>query len=339
MVKIHFLNVGHGDCSIIEHASGRLTMIDINNACSLDEDSRREIAAAYGITGVDYLAKKIVAERLGRSFRKTYLREAGYDIELTDPVDYFKAVLPNRDIFRFILTHADLDHMRGLVRLRHEKVDILNFWDTAHLKSITDFQNNDEAEWNEYQRLRRSANMPQVLRLTRGEDNKYWNQDDAGGDGDGLYILAPTAELQKAANAPDDPNAHSYVLMLIYAGVRVVFGGDATEAVWESVYRWLGKNLKCHVLKASHHGRDSGCHSNAIAAMHPDYTIVSVGTKPETDASNKYRGCTTKGVWSTRWHGNILVTIKDDGTYSIDSDRQRRDRLARLAAVLGTRMS
>ena len=49
MVKIHFLNVGHGDCTIIEHASGNLTMLDINNADQLDDDSRKELAEAYGI--------------------------------------------------------------------------------------------------------------------------------------------------------------------------------------------------------------------------------------------------------------------------------------------------
>jgi beta-lactamase superfamily II metal-dependent hydrolase len=268
-------------------------MIDINNGCSLDEDSRREIAAAYGITGLDYLGKKLVAQRFGHSFRKTYLRGAGYDIDLTDPVEYYKGHFANRPIFRFILSHPDLDHMRGLVRLRQEKIEIFNFWDTGHEKSITDFQGGDEAEWKEYQRLRQSTQAPKVFRPTRGTKNKYWNQDDAGGDGDGLYILAPTPELQKAENADDDPNAHSYVLMLIQAGTRVVFGGDATEAVWESIYQAFGKNLKCHILKASHHGRDSGCHSNAMSAMHPDYTIVSVGTKPETDATNNYRRCTT----------------------------------------------
>ena len=44
MVKIHFLNVGHGDCTIIEHHSERVTMIDINNSQTLDDDSDIEIA-------------------------------------------------------------------------------------------------------------------------------------------------------------------------------------------------------------------------------------------------------------------------------------------------------
>jgi hypothetical protein len=84
MVSVHFLNVGHGDCTIIEHASGHITMVDINNSDALDDDTRRELAQAFGITGATYAAKQAVAEALGQSFRKLYLTEAGYDIGLTD---------------------------------------------------------------------------------------------------------------------------------------------------------------------------------------------------------------------------------------------------------------
>ncbi len=66
------------------------------------------------------------------------------------------------------------------------------------------------------------------------------------------------------------------------------------------------------MLKASHHGRDTGYHQAAVKLMSPEYTIVSVGTKPDTDASNKYRQY-IDNVWSTRWRGNISVMINDQG--------------------------
>lgn len=43
MLRIHFLNVGHGDCTIISHPSGRLTMIDINNSQDYDSESFQEL--------------------------------------------------------------------------------------------------------------------------------------------------------------------------------------------------------------------------------------------------------------------------------------------------------
>ena len=44
MLKVHFLNVGHGDCTIIEHSNGNLTVIDINNAKDLDITTQQELS-------------------------------------------------------------------------------------------------------------------------------------------------------------------------------------------------------------------------------------------------------------------------------------------------------
>jgi beta-lactamase superfamily II metal-dependent hydrolase len=320
MTSIHFLNVGHGDCTIIEHASGRITMVDINNSDSLDGDTRREIAEEYGITGIDYATKTYLADLLGESFRRKYLAEFGYNIPLTDPVDYLRFHWPGRPIFRYIQTHPDCDHLRGLERLRQEGIPILNFWDTSHSRTITDLKGSDEAEWKEYQRLRFSTENPKVLRLNRDTaHNKYWNQDDEGGSGDGIYVLAPTPELTNAANKSDDPNAHSYALWLQYGNYKVVLGGDCDESAWQSIWHKYGSNLGCNVLKASHHGRLSGFHLESVKAMNPEFTIVSVGKRPSTDASNRYRIYTSKKVWSTRWRGNMVLTINDSGAATISS--------------------
>ena len=63
MLRVHFLNVGHGDCTLIQHDSGRLTMVDINTSQEYDPDSFNELwaeearkqynplAAGFGIGG------------------------------------------------------------------------------------------------------------------------------------------------------------------------------------------------------------------------------------------------------------------------------------------------
>ena len=56
--------------------------------------------------------------------------------------------------------------------------------------------------------------------------------------------------------------------------------------------------------------------------MAPTYTIVSVGKKPETDASNKYRNY-SKHVWSTRWKGNIVATLNEKGLVDIKPQHNR----------------
>jgi competence protein ComEC len=45
----------------------------------------------------------------------------------------------------------------------------------------------------------------------------------------------------------------------------------------------------------------------------PRITFVSVGRKPDTDASSKYRQQCDR-VASTRYHGNIELRINDNGS-------------------------
>ena len=116
-VQIHFLNVGHGDCTIIEHGSGNLTMIDINNGEGIDFDSLTELANAHRVKiDLGYLLAPIPA-----------LGAAGYNTGLTDPVTFLQQNYPGRKIFRYIQTHPDLDHMRGLAALREAGIGITNF--------------------------------------------------------------------------------------------------------------------------------------------------------------------------------------------------------------------
>ncbi|BAF60582.1 predicted hydrolase [Pelotomaculum thermopropionicum SI] len=321
MLKVHFLNVGHGDCTIIMHPFGRLTMIDINNGTELDSISANEILDFFTQSKED-LKRRLIAERLGIS-KSRQLVEAGYDIQLTNPIEFLKQQYPNNSIFRYIQTHPDLDHMRGLVALREVGIQIWNFWDTKHNK-IPDFQwESDEEEWEEYKAFRTGKRGAKVLYLYRGARGIYYNQEPEGVDGgDGLEILSPTSELVEAANEAGNTNNLSYVLRLTYKGIRIIFGGDAEKEAWDSIVGHYGEGLKCHVLKASHHGRETGYHQEAVKLMNPQYTIVSVGKKPDTDASNKYRQYSDY-VWSTRWKGNITLTIDSNGKATIESEYDR----------------
>ena len=126
----------------------------------------------------------------------------------------------------------------------------------------------------------------------------------------------------KEVQANGKTNNLSYVLKVSHAGIQIVLAGDAEEDAWKSMVDYYGEDLKCDVLKASHHGRDSGYYQEAVKLMNPQYTIVSVGKKPETDASNKYRQYTTDSVWSTRWKGTITVTVDSSGKGTINSAKR-----------------
>lgn len=333
--EIHMLNVGHGDCSIIKHSSGRITMIDINNGQKYDTTTEAELA----VQGILRGSQAHTLAFLGAASQSPTLlfQPPPVAAELTCPIDYFQRNFKGEPIYRFILTHPDMDHIRGLSTLLDSGVKIVNFWDTHHEIEKDSFKSEaDNADWYAYQKLRSGTAGTKVFRPFRGDSNKYWNMDDEGGRGDGLTILAPTLELRDAAIQAEDPNAHSFVIHLNADGTSVIFGGDATQNVMQDVFNTYGANLKCHIYNAAHHGRDSGYLAAAVSAMAPEYTLVSVGKKPKTDASNKYynlaRGWGGK-VWSTRFKGDFLIKIQGAGLYTINGELSPATIKARAAMI------
>jgi beta-lactamase superfamily II metal-dependent hydrolase len=238
--------------------------------------------------------------------------------ELTDPIAFLRATYPNEKLWRFVLTHPDLDHMRGLKRL-HDVIGFHVFWDTNHTKPTPEYRSGDDkVDWEFYQTLR---NDPRRRRYHRGDALFAFAADEYGNPGgDNIQILSPTPALLQACDAAEKSNDLSIVLRLWHAGKSVLLPGDAEKAAWESMTAHFGPSLKSDYLKASHHGRDTGYNLDAVKLVAPAITFVSVGRKPDTDASSKYRQQCNK-VASTRYHGNMELRIHDDSRVEWFVDR------------------
>jgi beta-lactamase superfamily II metal-dependent hydrolase len=304
-LRLHFLNVGHGDCTLVELPSGRLMMIDISNSKSLPETDIDALAAHEGLSTYDFRYRSLYQGM--RSW------ESYYESLLVDPVDYYNDHFDGQSIFRYIQSHPDMDHMTGLHRFFwQEKIPLGCFWDMNHHKKIEDFTSPrfSEVDWRAYE-VMRGGEGPDgsdlvVIRNLRRYTGQYWTDDN-------IEVLSPTTELITICDKNDNYNDCSYVFKVNYGGRSVILPGDAEAAAWSSMLDDLGPYaLKCDVLKAAHHGRESGYHEEAVNAMSPDVVICSVGKKPETDASDEYASHGAE-VFSTRYHGTITVTIWDDG--------------------------
>ena len=313
-LKAHFLNVGRGDCTIIEFPSGRVAVVDIYNLKALDEDTSLELLAE----NIEHIKK--VAELAGTSMKSAavaFLKKASE--QLTDPLEYYDTYIGEyKDIFRFIITHPDMDHMTGLYRLHEQEPvkDIWNFWHTGYEDfnlADTDWSDSygyDERDWETYKELRTSTNLPKALKKQRGSTGEFWTED-------GIEIWAPTPELEKLAIEKDKPNIISMVLKISYQDRSIMLGGDATsEETWPTIWPYTPMS-NIDILKASHHGRKSGYYQKAVEEMAPKLTITSVGNERKHDATENYRKYSDYTV-SLRKSGDITVTIEDDGslTYS-----------------------
>ena len=186
MARVHFLNVGDGDCIIIEHASGRITMMDI---CSGNLVTSREAA----------LTKALQLSTVRGNFRMCQFPN--------NPIDYLRQISASQ-VFRFILSHPDMDHMDGFDNL-FTKTTIVNYWDSGVRKPKPDFAGSpyNEADWDRHIAVRDGQTNITALTVRAGNSFRYANkEEDGSAGGDGLHILAPSVDLVQEANESGDPH-------------------------------------------------------------------------------------------------------------------------------------
>ncbi len=129
MAIIHFLNVLEGDCNIIQHDSGRVTVIDVSNA---DDGKDTEKEKAVKNSGA---RKAMYSNMLLPAGKKDFGQKKIPD----NPITYLNRMMTSNSVFRFIVTHPDMDHLDG-IRDFFSAFNVANVWDTANKKEAADFE-------------------------------------------------------------------------------------------------------------------------------------------------------------------------------------------------------
>lgn len=270
MPQVHFLNVRDGDCNVIQHVNGHVTVIDVCNA-----------APVVMIPDIPVIMAPKVSLRTLLGGPPPLPGDFGQKDFPVNPIEYLK----ERDIthvFRFILTHPDMDHMDG-VKEFFKQFSPTNFWDTNNNKAI-DWNKKphgkfNEADWKFYLSLRdgpKDRENPTRLTLYSDSRGQYYNVAADGSDGgDGLHILAPAPELVKDANLDGkDYHGCSYVILYKTCGRRILFGGDSHDDTWEHILANHKKDVTdVDVLIAPHHGRSSDRSYDFLDVVNPAFTL------------------------------------------------------------------
>ncbi|RXK61777.1 MBL fold metallo-hydrolase [Lacibacter luteus] len=264
MSVIHFLNVLEGDCNIIQHDTRRVSVIDVSNAYNdIDTEEERRVKASE-VRKIMRLRTQVPTDKIDYGQKKTP----------DNPILYLKKYGIS-DIFRFIITHPDMDHLDGIQDL-YSEFSITNTWDTDNKKSIdadANFAGYNKEDWQFYRKLRNGqVNTTKRLTYFAKNDNLYYNEDN-------LKILCPTPELLRNANECGNYNDSSYVLLYTPPKSnggkwKFLFAGDSEDNSWEYILSNHKEDVaNVDVLFAPHHGRDSGRSYEFLKTVKPKVTL------------------------------------------------------------------
>lgn len=167
-----------------------------------------------------------------------------------------KDVSKTKGMRRFICTHPDEDHFKGIEKL-DKKFPIANFYcvkNKAQKADLTD-------SFLHYRALRDGG---KAFYLEKGAKRKWLNQGDEGRGSSGLQILWPDTsnasfkEALRKCDAGESFNNVSCVLRYsVSGGASFLWLGDLETDFMESIVDDI-ELTKTTVVFASHHGRASG---------------------------------------------------------------------------------
>ncbi|WP_439952285.1 DNA internalization-related competence protein ComEC/Rec2 [Effusibacillus lacus] len=249
-LRVTFLDVGQGDSALIETPSGMTILVDGGGIPS------------YFESDFD------VGERIVLPF----LRHRG-----VGTLDYV------------IATHADEDHVRGLLAiLKHVKVRNL----------IVSGYPDDSPFYQEILETARSRGTP----IYQAQAGIGWQLE----PGVAWRFLNPAVFHQGTRS---DSNSNSVVFQLEFGSRRFLFTGDIEGETEPDILPFV---QPVDVLKVAHHGSHYSTTPEFLAKVRPRYAIISAGKRnvyhhPHRDVLNRLAGVGAQ-VYRTDRHGAVTVT-------------------------------
>ena len=209
-------------------------------------------------------------------------------------IDEINNKAKNKRITRFISTHPDDDHIKGLKKYR-EEIGITNFYCVKNEATKED----ETEDFNEYSSLRDGNKH---FYLEKGCSRKWMNQEGEDDTGvkigsSGLFVLWPILSneyfkdaLEKAKNGESPNNISPIIKYSIENGAKILWFGDLEKEFMENIKDELNIE-KADIIFAPHHGRDSGkIPKEILDKINPK--LIIIGEAP-SEYLNYYSGYNT----------------------------------------------
>ena len=214
-------------------------------------------------------------QRIGEAVVSAFLWEKGYAT-----IDYILA------------THADADHIQGLTDVaKNFQVKYAFFGRTPA----------NDADFAELADVLQKKKIPYAT-VSRGDEMNV--------DGVSVQFLSPEAD--DSPNAVSDNN-HSVVLRVVYGSKKILLTGDIEKAAENNL---LARSdlLAADIIKVPHHGSRTSSTEPFVAAVKPQFAVISVGKHSPFGHPN--------AEVVDRWQvaGSAVLKTGELGTISVSTD-------------------
>ena len=282
-LRIHFIDVGQGDCTVVEFPDGSVMIADGGDGSAASDRAVLAYCCALGVDTFDVL----------------------------------------------LLTHPDTDHCGGLAEVLRtfgaERIFLPFRAPAEGEEAYAEFVAAAEASGAELTCAQ--ALLPLLFE-----------------GGYGMFLSPFSPEVRPL---PEEDNDASAVLYIEYAGRRFLMTGDASSSVEEEIadaflltegeafsrtVRSGGEEVVLSpdlsgidFLKAGHHGSSSSSCAAFLGLCRPREVFFSCGAgngygHPNLSALSRVRAASPEaGLWRTDELGNILLTLRADGSYTVEA--------------------
>ena len=223
-----------------------------------------------------------------------------------DILDEIETESAGRGIKRFISTHPDDDHIKGLVEYDN-KFGILNFY---RVDNNTTKKGTETDDFKRYKKLRDDSKKS--FELKKGCKRKWMNESDDERKSSGLSCLWPLTDNEKYQEALDtaanggSPNNISPAVRYGTEGFSFLWMGDMEKEMQEEFDANV-TNEHTTIVFAPHHGRKTGhIPKSLMDKLTPKLVIVGEAPSDELDYYSGYDTITQNTA------GDILFETKGD---------------------------
>lgn len=288
-LKINFLDVGQGDCIIIQLPDGKNMIID-SGQYEKAQEAITQFTTQNKITTFDYLL-------LTHADR--------------DHVDKMSWVIDTYDI-KYIFrpnNYSDNTISKDLPSVFNTKTEGGLVVDT---KAYANFMVSAYNEGCTVEIFNKDSDFTNTIKYN-GESLLYT-----------FDFLTPVADRDKIVYK--DRNNYSPIMMLTYGDTKIMFTGDAEEEMLEEYVSTYGSQNNVDILKVGHHGSENATTSEFIESIDPEYAIIQCGLgnsygHPHTQTLSRLKTYDSNmQIFRNDTNGMITFSIGEEISVELEND-------------------